>query len=261
MDGAGIARSVLSIAGPGVQSRARRRDSARRAREANDFLAREISQTARPLFRLRASCHAGPACGGRRAGALHARAQILRRHDQRPHQRPISRSSLAAIRSGSGPRSCWRTIYIHPDRSGRRPSPALDGYDGLAPRDLGVGLRNRLARAAAGLQRPVRPLPAGAGHARPSRRDVAVPAVALRQPRQALRREARPKAVRLHQAEYRGDDVGHVLGGAAQLRDRRARRGPRDVRRRLSVRAGGGGRQVHGRDPARRGHPQGYRVQ
>ena len=49
---------------------------------------------------------------------------------------------------------------------------------------------------------------------------------------------------RIHQAQYRGDDVGHVLGRAAQLHARRARPGPRDVRRRLSVRVGAGGGRV-----------------
>src|ERR1700730_17434568 len=42
MDDAGIARSVLSIAGPGVQAERDAATATRRAREANDFLAREI---------------------------------------------------------------------------------------------------------------------------------------------------------------------------------------------------------------------------
>ena len=56
MDRAGIARAVLSIAGPGVQSERDAAAASRRAREANDFLAREVAEASRPLFRLRASC-------------------------------------------------------------------------------------------------------------------------------------------------------------------------------------------------------------
>ena len=44
MDGAGIARSVLSIAGPGVQAEADAAAAIRNARAANDFLAREIAK-------------------------------------------------------------------------------------------------------------------------------------------------------------------------------------------------------------------------
>jgi 2,3-dihydroxybenzoate decarboxylase len=53
MDRAGIARSVLSIAGPGVQ---RERDAAvavRRAREANDYLAREVEKRLTAIRALR----------------------------------------------------------------------------------------------------------------------------------------------------------------------------------------------------------------
>jgi 2,3-dihydroxybenzoate decarboxylase len=44
MDRAGIARSVLSIAGPGVQSEPDAATARRHARESNDFLAREIGK-------------------------------------------------------------------------------------------------------------------------------------------------------------------------------------------------------------------------
>src|SRR5271167_3495727 len=44
MDSAGIARSVLSIAGPGVQNERDVVTARRRAAEANDFLAREVQQ-------------------------------------------------------------------------------------------------------------------------------------------------------------------------------------------------------------------------
>src|ERR1700691_4822975 len=42
MDEAGIARSVLAIAGPGVQTERDHATATRRARESNDFLAREV---------------------------------------------------------------------------------------------------------------------------------------------------------------------------------------------------------------------------
>ncbi len=44
MDGAGIARAVLSIAGPGVQIERDAATATRRARESNDFLVREIEK-------------------------------------------------------------------------------------------------------------------------------------------------------------------------------------------------------------------------
>jgi 2,3-dihydroxybenzoate decarboxylase len=44
MDGAGITRSVLSLAGPGVQAEPDAATAVRKAREANDFLAREIQK-------------------------------------------------------------------------------------------------------------------------------------------------------------------------------------------------------------------------
>ena len=44
MDGAGIVRSVLSIAGPGVQAEPDAATATRKARELNDFLAREIEK-------------------------------------------------------------------------------------------------------------------------------------------------------------------------------------------------------------------------
>jgi 2,3-dihydroxybenzoate decarboxylase len=44
MDDAGIARAVLSIAGPGVQAEPNAATATRKARESNDFLAREIAK-------------------------------------------------------------------------------------------------------------------------------------------------------------------------------------------------------------------------
>src|SRR5205823_10631817 len=44
MDRAGIQRCVLSLAGPGVQAERDPKTAVRRAREANDFLAREMAK-------------------------------------------------------------------------------------------------------------------------------------------------------------------------------------------------------------------------
>src|ERR1700680_3097972 len=44
MDEAGIARSVLSVAGPGVQAERDAATATRRARESNDFLAQEVAK-------------------------------------------------------------------------------------------------------------------------------------------------------------------------------------------------------------------------
>ena len=180
------------------RARCRHRGPQARA-QANDFLAREIAEAAGPLFRLRPSADAGLRGRRRRARALHARAEVLRRHDQRPHQRPISRPPVAAIRSGSARRRS-DALDLHP--SGR-PGDALARArrpQRAAARDLGMGLRDRLARAASRVRRRVRPLSARAHRARPSRRNAAVSAVALRQPRQALWRQARQAAVAVHQA-------------------------------------------------------------
>ena len=113
-------------------------------------------------------------------------------------------------------------IYIHPTDP-VAPSPVLDGVTGLrrATWEWGFETGSHALRLVFGGH--VRPLSARQGGARPSRRDAAVSALALRQPRQALWRQARQDAVRIHQGQHRGDHIGHVLGGAAQLRARRAR--------------------------------------
>ena len=56
MDRAGIERAVLGLAGPGVQAERDTATAIRNARNANDFLAREIQKRPRPLFGLRPSC-------------------------------------------------------------------------------------------------------------------------------------------------------------------------------------------------------------
>ena len=136
-------------------------------------------------------------------------------------------------------------IYLHP-ADPVSVAPVLQGHPGLrratwewgfetgshALRLIFGGVFDRFPRAQA---RP-----------RPSRRDPAVPALAVRQPRRAgfLQRALEEPAVALHQTEHLGHDIRHVLGGAAQLHDRGARRRPHHVRRRLSVREGRGSRPL-----------------
>jgi 2,3-dihydroxybenzoate decarboxylase len=129
MDRAGIARCVLSIAGPGVQ---RERDAAvavRRAREANDFLAREVEK--RPdrysgfahlpmqdpqaaAAELERCLRELKFCGAMING--HTNGQYL----DHPALYPFWERA-EALRA---------TIYIHP-ADPVTPAPVLDGHDGL----------------------------------------------------------------------------------------------------------------------------------
>ena len=259
MDGAGIVRSILSVAGPGVQAERDTATAVRRAREANDFLAREIGK--RPdrysgfahlaMQDPRAAADELERCMRelKFCGAMingHTNGQYL----DHPSLQPFWERAEELL----------AMIYIHP-ADPVTPAPVLDGYDGLrrstwewgfetgshALRLVFSGLFDRYPRARIAL-----------GH------------LGETLPYLLWRFDSRSKlyGVKLGQkpsdyirAKFRGDDVGHVLGGAAQLRDRRIGCRPRHVRRRLSLRAGGRGRQIHGRDPARRRSPQGYCVQ
>jgi 2,3-dihydroxybenzoate decarboxylase len=129
MDRAGIARSVLSIAGPGVQ---RERDAAvavRRAREANDFLAREVEQRPDrysgfahlPMQDPQAAADELERCLRelKFCGAMingHTNGQYL----DHPALYPFWERAEAL----------QATIYIHP-ADPVTPAPVLDGHDGL----------------------------------------------------------------------------------------------------------------------------------
>ena len=130
MDGAGIERAVLSLAGPGVQIETGTATACRKARECNDFLAKEIQRAAGPLFRLRACAAAGSGGRRRRARALRPRARLLRHHDQRPHQRAVSRPPVALSVLGAG-RGADAPIYLHP-ADPVTPAPVLEGHRGCA---------------------------------------------------------------------------------------------------------------------------------
>jgi 2,3-dihydroxybenzoate decarboxylase len=129
MDRAGIARSVLSIAGPGVQ---RERDAAvavRRAREANDFLAREVEKRSDrysgfahlPMQDPQAAAAELERCLRelKFCGAMingHTNGQYL----DHPPLHPFWERAEALE----------ATIYIHP-ADPVTPAPVLDGHDGL----------------------------------------------------------------------------------------------------------------------------------
>ena len=72
MGRAGIARAVLSLAGPGVQAERDTATAIRKAREANDFLAGEVRKRPDRYSGLAPSADAGCSGSGRRVGALPA---------------------------------------------------------------------------------------------------------------------------------------------------------------------------------------------
>ena len=130
MDRAGITRAVLGLAGPGVQVERDVPTAVRRAREANDFLAREIARRPDRYSGFAHLAMQDPKARRRRAGALRRAAGLLRRHDQRPHPRHLPRRRRRSIRSGSArKRSAFRSICTPPIPV--RPAPVLDGHNGL----------------------------------------------------------------------------------------------------------------------------------
>jgi 2,3-dihydroxybenzoate decarboxylase len=129
MDRAGIARSVLSISGPGVQCERDTATARRRARESNDFLAREIAK--RPdrysgfahlamqdpsaaADELERAMRELKFCGAMING--HTNGQYL----DHPSLQPFWERA-EALRA---------PIYIHPTDP-VSPAPALDGCEGL----------------------------------------------------------------------------------------------------------------------------------
>jgi 2,3-dihydroxybenzoate decarboxylase len=129
MDSAGIARAVLSIAGPGVQSERDAAVARRRAAESNDFLAREIAKRPErysgfahlPMQDPRAAADELERCLRelKFCGAMingHTNGQYLDHPSLFPFWERAE--ALAA------------TIYIHP-ADPIAPSPALAGVEGL----------------------------------------------------------------------------------------------------------------------------------
>jgi 2,3-dihydroxybenzoate decarboxylase len=129
MDQAGIERSVLSLAGPGVQAERDVKTAVRRAREANDFLAGEIRK--RPL---------------RYAGFGHLPMQDARAAADELERCMRELNFCGAMINGhtngqylddpslypfwERAEALGAAIYIHPTDP-VSPSPALDGHKGL----------------------------------------------------------------------------------------------------------------------------------
>src|SRR6201996_9121768 len=129
MDGAGIARAVLSLSGPGVQAERDAATAIRNARAANDFLAREVAKRPDrysgfahlPMQDANAAAAELERCMGelKFCGAMingHTNGQYLDHHSLFPFWERAE--ALGA------------TIYIHPTDP-IAPSPALEGVHGL----------------------------------------------------------------------------------------------------------------------------------
>ncbi len=129
MDAAGIERAVLSIAGPGVQAEIDARIATRRARDANDFLAREIQRRPNrysgfahlPMQDASAAANELERCMKelKFAGAMingHTNGQYL----DHPSLHPFWERAQALNAA----------IYIHPTDP-VTPSAALEGHKGL----------------------------------------------------------------------------------------------------------------------------------
>ena len=139
VDGRGRHRALGAVdRRPQRPDRARRRNRNARRPRGQRFSRARNPETAGPLFRLCASRDAGPARRRRRARALHARAEILRRHDQRPHPWPISRPSLAL--SVLGARRSARRADLHSSHRSDHPLPGARRRRRPAPRHLGMGI-------------------------------------------------------------------------------------------------------------------------
>src|SRR5271167_5212422 len=129
MDDGGIVRSVLSVAGPGVQNERDVATARRRAAEANDFLAREVQQRPDrysgfghlPMQDARAAADELERCVRelKFCGAMingHTNGQYL----DHPSLQPFWERAEELL----------AMIYIHPTDP-VTPAPVLDGYDGL----------------------------------------------------------------------------------------------------------------------------------
>jgi 2,3-dihydroxybenzoate decarboxylase len=129
MDRAGIARSVLSISGPGVQSERDAATARRRARAANDFLAGEIER--RP-DRYSGFAHLAMQDPGAAADELERSMRELKfcgaMINGHTNGQYLDHPSLHPFWERA--EALQAAIYIHPTDP-IVPSPALDGHDGL----------------------------------------------------------------------------------------------------------------------------------
>jgi 2,3-dihydroxybenzoate decarboxylase len=129
MDSAGIARSVLAIAGPGVQAERDAAVARRRAAEANDFLAREVHKRPDrysgfghlPMQDPRAAADELERC----ISALNFCGAMINGHTNGQY---LDHPSLHPFWERA--EALGATIYIHPTDP-IAPSPALAGVEGL----------------------------------------------------------------------------------------------------------------------------------
>jgi 2,3-dihydroxybenzoate decarboxylase len=129
MDQAGIERSVLSIAGPGVQCERDVVIARRRARESNDFLAREIAK--RP-DRYSGFAHLAMQDPGEAANELERCMRELKfcgaMINGHTHGQYLDHAALQPFWERA--EALGATIYVHPTDP-VSPSPALEGVNGL----------------------------------------------------------------------------------------------------------------------------------
>ena len=129
MDAAGIARAVLSLAGPGVQAERDAETACRRARAANDFLAGEIAK--RP-DRYSGFAHVATQDAGAAADELERCVRELKlcgaMINGHTNGQYLDHPSLAPFWERA--QALAAPIYVHPTDP-VSPSRALDGYDGL----------------------------------------------------------------------------------------------------------------------------------
>src|ERR1700722_2629920 len=129
MDGAGIARAVLGLAGPGVQAERDTATAVRNARAANDFLAGEIAK--RP-DRYSGFAHLAMQDGRAAADELERCMRELKfcgaMINGHTNGQYLDHPSLSPFWDRA--EALGAPIYIHPTDP-ITPSPALDGYDGL----------------------------------------------------------------------------------------------------------------------------------
>ena len=156
MDKAGIARAVLALAGPGVQAERDTATAIRNAKSGNDFLAKEIQKRPDrysgfahlPMQDAKAAADELERC----VRELKFCGAMINGHTNGQY---LDHPSLVAV---LGARRGARHADLPPSgRSGVGRARAA-GPSGAAPRHLGMGLRDRLARAAADFRRRVRPL-------------------------------------------------------------------------------------------------------
>ena len=177
------ARGARRSPGPACRPSATRATAIRKARERQRLPGARDPEAAGPLFRASRTCRCRtPTPPPIELERCMRELEILRRHDQRPHQRAISRRSGALSVLGAR-RGAGRADLSASGRSGRRRRRCSRATRGCAA-PPGNG-RSRPARMRCGsiFGGVFDRFPRAKLGARPPGRDAAVPALALRQPR------------------------------------------------------------------------------